>query len=114
MRKLRGDSDLLPQASVLSLMILDEDEVAWTDSEDLESCFNLFSLPEEWRGFFAFSMKVPASAFGSGPNVLPYVALRCVPMGWVNSVDIIQCFVREFVFKVCDVPAEQEIHKFKK
>ena len=62
MRKLRGDSALLPQASILSLMVLGENEIVWTDSEDLESCFNLFSLPIERLGFFVFSLRVPASA----------------------------------------------------
>ena len=112
-RKLRGDSSMLPQASLLTLMILREDEVAWTDSEDLESCFNLFYLPEAWLGMFAFSLPVPACVFGGDPNVMTYAALRSVPMGWINSVNVIQHFIRKIVFNVCGAPAELEIHKLK-
>ena len=42
LRKLRGDSDTLPQAALLNMMILESDEIAWVDSEDLEACFNFF------------------------------------------------------------------------
>ena len=39
LRKMRGDSSTLPQASLLSMLILEDDEVALVNSEDLESCF---------------------------------------------------------------------------
>ena len=60
MRKLCGDSWLLPQASVLSSLFLDLDEQLVISSEDLKSCFNLFYLPEAWRGYVAFSQTGPS------------------------------------------------------
>ena len=43
MRKFKGDSKLLPQSAMLAHMFLEEEELVWADSEDLQSCFNLFT-----------------------------------------------------------------------
>ena len=80
-RDIEGDAWSLPQASLLACLTLQDDELFWTDSEDLTSCFNLFALPESWRGFMAFSKKVPMSAFGGASNVDTFVGLTVVPMG---------------------------------
>ena len=113
MRKFKGDSSLLPQASMVAHMFLEEDELVWTDGEDLQSCFNLFYLPDAWRGFFVFSQKVSRGAFGGNPAEETYVAVRMVPMGWLNSVDIIQNFIRRFVFAACKFSPGMEVRKDK-
>jgi hypothetical protein len=110
-RKFQGDSWLLPQASFLSHVVLGEDEFAWTDGEDLQSCFNLFYMPDAWRGLFAFSKQVSSAIFGGPPGELSYVGIRAVPMGWTNSVDVIQNFIRRFVFQICKVPGNLEVRK---
>ena len=94
-RQIKGDSWSIPQAALLSSLILDEDEVLVQDGADLQSCFNLFSLPDAWLSYFAFSKPVDQSAFGLPAGVLTYVAIRAVPMGWINSVDLIQNFIRK-------------------
>ena len=40
-----------------------------------------------------------------------YAGMRMVPMGWVNSVDIIQNFIRRFVFKTLGVNPLSEIQR---
>ena len=42
LRKLRGDSNLLPFLPQMTLITLEPNEVLFTDSEDMMSCFNLF------------------------------------------------------------------------
>jgi hypothetical protein len=59
MRKLSGDSALLPQASHLSMMVLGPDEFTWMDGEDLQSCFNILYLEPCWRKFLVFASKCP-------------------------------------------------------
>ena len=54
MRQLKGDSWSLPQSCLLVSLILQEGEYIWQDGEDLESCFDLFTLPESWLPFFRF------------------------------------------------------------
>ena len=101
----------MPQAALLSMLILDQDEIAWVNSEDLESCFNLFFLPDCWRGYFAFSKTVVGTALGLDSADPVYVGMRMVPMGWVNSVDIIQNFIRRFVFKTLGVDPASEVQR---
>ena len=109
MRKFDGDSWSLPQANLMNSIVLGPDEGFLIDSRDLESFFNLFFLGDAWLKFFAFSKKVSKAAFGGPANESTYVAMRAVAMGWINSVDLIQNFIRRFVFKICEVPAELEV-----
>lgn len=57
MRDLGGDADTLPQASFISRIILSEGEELCIDGEDLQSSFNLFTIPEEWHGFLPTTKK---------------------------------------------------------
>ena len=75
----------------------------------MHSCFNLFFLPEQWWGYFAFEKQVDASVFGGAAGSMTHVGLRCVPMGWINSVDVIQNFIWRFVFGICGVCPSLEI-----
>lgn len=111
-RKFDGDSWSLPQAFLLCSLILGPDEVMIADSEDLESCFNLFFLPKAWRTFFVFSKQVSKAAFGGPPGEKTYVAMRGVPMGWINSVDLIQNFIRRLVFGKCQINPALEVNPF--
>ena len=90
MRQTVGDSWSPPQSCLLCSLILGEDECIYQDGEDLESCFNLFTLPEAWSKYVVFAKKVAMSAFGGAPGVTTYVAMRAVPMGWINSVALLQ------------------------
>ena len=83
------------------------------DGEDLQSCFNLFSLPVEWLGFMAFEKKVSKALFSGPPGEFCYVAIRAVPMGWTAAVDLIQNFIRRFSFDTCGIPAELEVRRDK-
>ena len=102
-RRLRGDSGTLPYLQQLSLVILEDDELMVQDSEDMESCFNLFAVPDRWLGYFAFVRQVPASVYGGDPSSLVYVAMKCVPMGWVGAVDVMQAVARRLILKTAEV-----------
>ena len=58
-----------------------------------------------------FSKTVPLSAFGGVSDKLTHVGLRSVPMGWINSVDIIQHFIRRFVFGTIGVNPSWEVQR---
>ena len=80
------------------------------DSEDFESCFNLFRLPSVWLKYFAFSKLVPASLFGEDSDRLAYPAIAVVPMGFTASVGIIQHIVRRLVLDSCALHVS-ELHR---
>ena len=91
--------------------MLQDDETLLLDSEDLQSAFNLFAMPDAWLGFFAYSKKVDGAAFGlkAGTQVRP--ALSVVPMGWHSAVGLVQEAVRCLVFEKSRVPRERSVEK---
>ena len=83
LRRLRGDADSLPRVGRLSLITLQDHEQLEVDSEDMVSAFNLFAVPEQWRGAFVFEKRVTSSVVAGGdPNVLIYASIGTAPMGW--------------------------------
>ena len=68
LRRLWGDSSLLPNVTRTSLVTLEEGEVLELDSEDMTSAFNfnLFRIPACWTGAFTFSRQVPGSVVPLG------------------------------------------------
>ena len=112
-KNMPGDDDHLPYLGQMSMMEVEIDEDILIDSEDLTSCFNLFRVPPRWSGFFAFAKKVSARVFGGPPNELVYVGMAVVPMGWINSVALMQTVVRTLVFARSNIPEESEISKLK-
>ncbi|CAK0803465.1 unnamed protein product [Prorocentrum cordatum] len=83
----------------------------WIDSEDMESCFNLFRMPPCWLGVFTFAKQVPRSVVGGPATEFMYVGVRTVPMDWIGAVDVMQPMARALVFKTCEFDPEAELHK---
>ena len=75
LRKLRGDSNILPCLLQMTLITLEPSEVLFTDSEDMMSCLNLLKMPDCWAGYFTFEKPVSQSAFGGDPNEMSYVCV---------------------------------------
>ena len=111
LRKLRGDSNLLPFLPQMSLLALEPNELLYIDSEDMLSCFNLFKMPDSWAGFFAFEKPVSSAVFGKDPNNVSYVYMRAVPMGWLGAVDVMQAMARKLIFNTCNVFPSIELCK---
>ncbi|CAK0814125.1 unnamed protein product, partial [Prorocentrum cordatum] len=88
-----------------------EGETFSVDSEDMESCFNIFRVPPAWRGYFAFSKKVPRAAFGGPAAEETCVCIRSVPMGWIGAVDIMQALARRLVYETVPVDGATELRK---
>ena len=108
-----GDDPHLPYLGQLSMLEIDEDEEILICSEDLCSCFNLFRVPLQWAGFFAFNKTVSGRLFGLPASQQCYVGMTVVPMGWLNSVAVMQTIVRTLIFGLSAIPAESEVSKLK-
>ena len=109
-----GDDRHLPYVGQISMLQLEEGENLIVDSEDLTSCFNLFELPPEWGGMMTFSKQVSSKVFGGPAGKMSWVAMKVVPMGWINSVSLMQSVVRTLVFEESDIPVTSEISKMKR
>ena len=59
----------------------------------------------------SFSKTVDAGAVGGTAGVQTYVAFVVCPMGWVNAVDLIQNFIRNFVYQAVGVLVKLEMRK---
>ena len=90
LRELAGDVASLPMGGQWSQLVLLEDEVVWTYSEDQKASFYLFALPRAWWGFFTFNIWVPGWSVGA-PELTRTRACACViPMGWMLAVGAMQ------------------------
>ena len=110
-RHLPGDDVHLPYLGQLAMFSLDQDDEMLIDSEDLTSCFNLFSLPRAWAAFTAFGKSVDSSVFGLAPGEEMFPAMVVIPMGWLSAVSLTQAIVRHLVFTLSKVPADTEVRK---
>ena len=61
---LTGAQDTLPYIGQITGIMLEEDEALYLESEDLQSAFNLFAVPNKWLPFFSYSKKVDGAAMG--------------------------------------------------
>eukprot|EP00438_Fugacium_kawagutii_P002433 Skav223209 [mRNA] locus=scaffold2072:206144:209877:+ [translate_table: standard] len=110
---IEGAQNTLPFIGTMTAIQLEEEEMAYLDSEDLQSAFNLFAMPSKWLPFFAYSKKVDSSAFGLEPGKLVRPALAVVPMGWHSAVGIVQEAVRSLVFERAGASLSSSIEKGK-
>ena len=107
---LSDDKDL-PYIGQLTTMELEADDILLVDSEDFESCFNLFVLPPAWRCFFAYAATVPGWALGRPDLDVARPSMRVVPMGFTGSVSIVQALVRQLVFHHAAVDEASEVRR---
>ena len=114
MGAIAGSQDTLPYIGQLIGILLEEDEGLYLDSEDLQSAFNLFSMPDNWLPYFAYSKKVDSAAFGMPPGTLIRPALSVVPMGWHSAVALVQEAVRTLVFERAKIPRQYSIEKHRR
>ena len=111
--QLPGAQDSLPYVGQLTALMLEKNELAFVESEDFTSAFNLFYVPDNWTPYFAYSKKVSGAAFGKDPQVLVRPALRVIPMGWHSAVTLVQMAVRTIVFDRVGVKMETSVEKEK-
>jgi hypothetical protein len=93
----------------LSLVCLDDGERLIFDEDDESNCFYNYSVPPGWVRCFAFDRPVDASIFGGPKGELWHPALRVVPMGWVNSCDILQDLAKNIVVNRAGFSPQSEI-----
>ena len=86
-RKLRGECRSLPYLGQLGLVLSGPDEQLLVDSEDMESCFNIYTTNPEWPKYFTFNRKVSQGALGGDPNKIIWVGLTIIPVGCKWAVD---------------------------
>ena len=112
-RKLEGSEDTLPYVGQVSLLQVPDESEILVDSEDMASAFNLFRMPEGWRGLFCYEKPVKASAIGLPGDGTVFISLRTIPMGWLSAVGVVQSAIRFLAFNIAGLPEQKEVRKWK-
>ena len=90
-RNLVGDTCTLPTVVGLSSIILEDDQLLLTSSEDIRCFFYLFQTPPSWWRYMGFAREVPLEALPGGHDGAGWhLVTKVLPMGFVNSVAIAQ------------------------
>ena len=112
-QKISGDEETLPYVGQVSLLHIPDEQEILIDSEDMQSAFNLFSMPVGWRGMFCYEKQVRGRVMGLNTDDLCYVSLRTVPMGWISAVGVVQAAIRTLAFDMAKIPLDQEVQKWR-
>eukprot|EP00434_Breviolum_minutum_P021831 symbB.v1.2.019267.t1/scaffold1509.1/size114668/2 len=110
-RKLEGSEDTLPYVGQVALLNIPNEAEVLVDSEDMASAFNLFRMPEGWRGLFVYEKTAKDLGLPQEGDV--FISLRTIPMGWLSAVGVVQSAIRFLAFKIAGLPKEKEVRKWK-
>lgn len=90
-RSLVGDTSTLPSVVGMSSVLLEDNQLLITSSEDIRCFFYLFRTPSSWWKHMGFTREVPAEAL---PEVYTgdgwHLVTQVLPMRFINSVAIAQ------------------------
>ena len=104
MKELKGDIPALPYFGQWRAIILAPTETMLWSFEDMVGCFHLFRLPDEWSPYFAFNMSFSANELGLPGNDKVWLGSRVMPMGWSNSMGVVQYLHRRLLTKATGSP----------
>ena len=117
MQDLRGDIGAFPYFGQWKAIILNDDENLLWSYEDMVGCFHLVRLPDSWSRCFAFNFAFKASDLGLEGEQNVYIGSRVMPMGWRNSMGIVQYLHRRLLTRATGapqaLPREREVRKDK-
>ena len=89
-RQLEGGCTTLPSITSWQSIVLDGDQKLVMHQSDMCSAFYLFRLPPQWKPYLAFNVLADGAQIHGEPGVSYALACACIPMGWLNSVGIMQ------------------------
>ena len=88
--QLQGGCESLPSITCWQSVVLDGNETLSLFQSDMSSAFYLFRVPKVWHPYLAFNVCVSGETIGLAPGVEFCLVCNVIPMGWLNSVGIMQ------------------------
>ena len=88
--QLVGGCSTLPSITSWQSLVLDEGETLNCFQSDMSSAFYLFRLPRCWQPYLSFNIVVPGTLINGDPHTQFALCCNVIPMGWHNSVGIMQ------------------------
>ena len=89
-RSYEGSVKSLPQITSWMSIVLEENQQMRIWQSDMSSAFYLFRLPASWAPLLAFNVAQDGDQLGLTPGKMYNLACTVLPMGWTNSVSLMQ------------------------
>eukprot|EP00435_Cladocopium_sp_Y103_P039075 s2514_g10.t1 len=88
--QLEGGCTSLPGITSWQSIVMDQGESLSLYQSDMSSAFYLFRIPAIWKPFLAFNLVMDGAEINLDPHTRYAMACAVIPMGWMNSVGIMQ------------------------
>ena len=88
--QLEGGCLTLPGITSWQSVVMDNNERLELFQSDMSSAFYLFRIPKIWRGHLAFNIVASGEDIGLTKGIQFALSCAVIPMGWLNSVGIMQ------------------------
>ena len=88
--QLEGGCESLPNITAWQSIVLEHGESLSCFQSDMSSAFYLFKLPEVWLPYLAFNVLAKGEEIGAIHGQVFALGCKVIPMGWLNSVGIMQ------------------------
>ena len=89
-RQIEGGCSGLPAITSWQSIIVEGSEQLKLFQSDMCSAFYLFKLPAVWRPHLAFNIAADGNDCGGDPGTTYVLSCSVIPMGWTNSVSVMQ------------------------
>ena len=106
-----GDIRGLPMPTQWKQIILEADEVAVWNFEDLRGCFYLFRFPPLWSRLFCLNKKFSKSALGLPGDGHCFLGCTVCPMGFTNAMGLVQYLHRRMLIVGTGGPVEMPLQR---
>ena len=108
--QLEGGCNSLPNICAWQSIVLDGEEQLTLHQSDMCSAFYLFRIPMQWHRYLAFNIVAKGTEIGLGDDHLFALACSVIPMGWLNSVGIMQ-EISERLLSISHLSVEHRISR---
>ena len=88
--QLEGGCMGLPNITSWQSLVICPGEEVKIHQSDMSSAFYLFRLPAQWKPYLAFNVLAQGEDIGGQVGVCYALCCSVIPMGWLNSVGIMQ------------------------
>ncbi|CAK0893464.1 unnamed protein product, partial [Prorocentrum cordatum] len=89
-RTMRDDIGTLSASPSWVSIPLPEGHALLRSPDDRASAFYCYELPEAWQPYMTLAEAIPNELIGVNGAGKTHIALRVIPMGWVNAVTVFQ------------------------
>eukprot|EP00438_Fugacium_kawagutii_P032354 Skav234857 [mRNA] locus=scaffold840:94910:97994:- [translate_table: standard] len=108
MQQMEGGTTSLPGITHWMSIVLDGDQQIRIHQSDMCSVFYLFRLPPVWKRYLSFNLTIDGERINRTKGCTYCLACCVIPMGWLNSVSIMQELSENLLLRG-GMPADKQV-----